>query len=285
MVQALQNGVKGNVWYSLWDKVITLRALEGAFAQVKANKGAAGVDHVSVQAYERDLESNLRKLHEALKAGTYRPSAIRRCYIPKPGSRTERRPLGIPTVRDRVVQTALRAAIEPIYEREFAEHSYGYRPGHHAHQAIERVERKFDEGSNWVVDVDLKSYFDTIPHQPLMARMRERVADGRVLGLLEAFLKQPVQEEGQQAIPRVGTPQGGVVSPVMANVYLNPLDHLMANAGYEMTRYADDMIVQCRSEQEARAALDLITRWCAQAGRSRAPTQKNAEVYCLWHKA
>jgi RNA-directed DNA polymerase len=240
---------------------------------VKANKGAAGVDHVSVQAYERDLESNLRKLHEALKAGTYRPSAIRRCYIPKPGSRTERRPLGIPTVRDRVVQTALRAAIEPIYEREFAEHSYGYRPGHHAHQAIERVERKFDEGSNWVVDVDLKSYFDTIPHQPLMARMRERVADGRVLGLLEAFLKQPVQEEGQQAIPRVGTPQGGVVSPVMANVYLNPLDHLMANAGYEMTRYADDMIVQCRSEQEARAALDLITRWCAQAGLTVHPVK------------
>jgi RNA-directed DNA polymerase len=228
------------------------------------------VDRVSIEAYARDLERNLRTLHESLQAGTYRPAAIRRCYIPKAGS-AERRPLGIPTVRDRVVQTAIRAAIEPIFEREFGEHRYGYRPGRSAHSAVARVERRLCEGSTWVVDVDLTSYFDTIPHAPLRARLRERVADGRVLGRLEAFLKQPVAEEGRQRIPGVGTPQGAVISPVMANVYLNPLDHLRVGAGFEATRYAEDLVVPCRTEGDARRALDAITRWCAQAGRTVHP--------------
>jgi RNA-directed DNA polymerase len=171
------------------------------------------------------------------------------------------------------VQTALRAAIEPIFEREFGEHSYGYRPGRSAHPAVERVERLLCAGSTWVVDVDLKSYFDTIPHAPLRARLRERVADGRVLGLLEAFLRQPVADDGRHTIPDAGTPQGAVVRPVLANVYLNPLDHLLAGAGYEATRYADDLVVQCRTEADARRALERITRWCAQAGLTVHPVK------------
>ena len=272
MVQALVDGVKGGKWYSLWDKVIALRTLEAAFAKVKANDGAAGVDHVSVEAFERDKERNLRALHESLKAGTYRPSAIRRCFIPKAGSK-ELRPLGIPTVRDRVVQTALRAGIEPIFEREFADHSYGFRARRSAHQAIDRVEQQLCAGMSWVVDVDLKSYFDTVPHDALMAKVRTRVADGRVLELIEAFLTQPIAEDGGQWTPTVGTPQGAVVSPVLSNVYLDALDHLMVRAGFEMTRYADDFVIQCRSEEEAKRALAEVTRWCGTAGLTVHPTK------------
>jgi RNA-directed DNA polymerase len=264
MVQALRSGVKGGVWYTLWDKINTPRALASAFAKVKANGGAPGVDRRTVEAFERDKERHLRELGETLAAGTYRPSAIRRCYIPKGGSK-ELRPLGIPTVRDRVVQTALRAALEPIYEREFAEHSYGFRPGRSAHHAIDRVERLLCAGNKWVVDLDLKSYFDTVPHAPLMALVRERVADGRVLALVETFLTQPVEDEGRRMVPTVGTPQGAVISPLLANLYLNPLDHHMAGLGFEMTRYADDLVVQCRSEEDARRALAEITRWCGLA--------------------
>ena len=278
MVQALRDGVKGGVWYSLWDKVLTPRALEVGFAKVKSNQGAAGVDHVSIEAFERNKERYLGELHASLKAGQYRPAAIRRSYIPKSGSK-ELRPLGIPTVRDRVVQTALRAAIEPIFEREFAEHSYGFRPEHHAHQAIERVERLLCEGFRWVVDVDLKSYFDTIPHATLMDLVRRRIADGRVLGLIEAFLKQPVAEEGRRWTPTVGVPQGAVVSPVLANVFLDPLDHLMADAGFAMTRYADDFVIQCRTEEEARRALAEVTRWCEQVGLTIHPSK--TRIVCV----
>lgn len=272
MVQALDDGVKGGMWYSLWDKILRPGVLEAAFAKVKANQGAAGVDHVSVDRFERDKTRNLGGLGESLKDGTYRPSAIRRCFIPKVG-RKELRPLGIPTVRDRVVQTALRDALEPIFEREFADHSYGFRPRRNAHQALDRVEHLLGEGFVWVVDVDLASYFDTIPHGALMARVRERVADGRVLGLIEAFLTQPVEEGTRRQIPSVGVPQGAVVSPVLSNVYLDPLDHLMVREGFAMTRYADDFVIQCRSEEHARRALAEVTRWCGEAGLTVHPTK------------
>ncbi|MBL0197650.1 MAG: group II intron reverse transcriptase/maturase [Myxococcales bacterium] len=272
MVRALEDGVKGSVWYTLWDKFTTLQALESAFAQVKANDGAAGVDHVSVRDFERDRDKHLKALCEALRNGSYRPAAIRRRYIPKVGG-AELRPLGIPTVRDRVVQTALRAGIEPIFEREFADQSYGFRPRRNAHQAIDRVERLLNAGLKWVVDVDLKSYFDTVSHPRLMALVRRRIADGRVLGLIEEFLKQPVDDEGQRWTPIVGTPQGAVMSPLLANVFLDPLDHLMAKQGYEMTRYADDFVIQCRTEDEARRALEEVARWCGIAELTLHPTK------------
>ena len=272
MVQALQNGVKGGRWYSVIDKVLTLRSLEAAFARVKANKGGVGVDHMTIEAFERDKARHLTALHESLRDGTYRPSPIRRCYIPKAGSK-ELRPLGVPTVRDRVVQTALRAALEPIFEREFADHSYGFRPQRSAKMALQRVDSLLRQGSLWVVDVDLKSYFDTVPHAPLMALVKRRIADGRALDLIEAFLKQPIQEEDRRWIPTVGTPQGAVVSPLLSNLYLDGLDHHMAQLGFEMTRYADDFVIQCQTEEAARAALDEVTRWCGDAGLTVHPTK------------
>jgi len=194
MLAALKTGVKGGKWYSLMDKVYPEAALRLAFTQVAANRGAAGVDHVTIATYERDLDANLVRLSEALRSGTYRPQRIRRHYIPKPGSQ-EKRPLGIPTVQDRVVQTALRTVLEPIFERDFAPHSYGFRPGRGCKDALRRVDELLKAGYIHVVDADLKSYFDTIPKDRLLALIGQKVADGRILGLIKAFLEQGVLEE------------------------------------------------------------------------------------------
>jgi len=191
MLTALEQGVKGGKWFSLIDKIHPARTLRAAFSQVAANKGAAGVDHVTVTMFDDRLEENLKRLSEDLQSGLYRPQQIRRHYIPKPGSK-EKRPLGIPTVRDRVVQTAVLNALEPIFEREFAEHSYGFRPGRGCKDALRRVDQLLKAGYTYVVDADLKSYFDTIPHDRLLALVAQKVSDGRVLSLIEAFLKQGV---------------------------------------------------------------------------------------------
>jgi len=212
MLTALEHGVKGGVWFSLMDKVERPANLRSAFAKVKANRGAAGVDHQTVAMYARNLEANLEGLSEELRKDLYRPRAIRRVYIPKPGS-TEKRPLGIPTVRDRVVQAGLRQVIEPIFERDFAEHSYGFRPGRGCQDALRRVDTLLKAGYGYVVDVDLQSYFDTIPHRALMERVRTRIADGRVLRLIESFLTQGVMEEMKTWTPTSGSPQGAVLTP------------------------------------------------------------------------
>jgi len=272
MLAALETGVKGGKWYSLIDKVYSADTLQAAFAQVEANEGAAGVDHVSVDRYGRDLDANLRRLSEELRTGTYRPQAIRRHYIPKPGSR-EKRPLGIPTVRDRVVQTALRMVLEPIFERDFAAHSYGFRPGRGCKDALRRVEELLAAGYRHVVDADLKSYFDTIPKKPLLAMIGRKVTDGRILALIEGFLEQSVMEGAKEWVPEQGTPQGAVVSPLLSNIYLDPLDHLMAEREYEMVRYADDFVVLCRSPQDAAAALAVVQQWTAQAGLTLHPVK------------
>jgi RNA-directed DNA polymerase len=272
MLQALEEGVKGGVWFSLMDKVYAKRNLEAAWKKVAANKGSAGVDHMTVQMFEKNREANLARLHEQLRDGSYRPQPVRRVYIPKLGS-PEKRPLGIPTVRDRVVQTALRNALEPIFERDFAEHSYGFRPGRGCKDALRRVDRLLRDGYRWVVDVDLKSYFDTIPHSQLVSLVKRKVADGRVIALLESYLMQQVMEEAHAWTPEGGTPQGAVISPLLANAYLDPLNHLMEAQGLFMTRYADDMVIQCRDEQEARRALDLLSRWTREAGLTLHPTK------------
>ena len=265
MLTALEQGVKGDKWFRLIDKVYALPNLRKAFARMKANGGAAGVDHVTVEAFERHLEANLEVLAQTLRDGSYRPQAIRRVWIPKPGSK-EKRPLGIPTVRDRVVQAALRAVLEPIFERNFAAQSYGFRPGRGCKDALRRVDTLLKQGYSWVVDADLESYFDTIPHAALLHRVREKVADGRVLGLVAAYLTAQVMETAKGWTPEGGTPQGAVISPLLSNIYLDPLDHLLAGKGYEMVRYADDFIILCRSEAEARTALERIQRWTASAG-------------------
>jgi RNA-directed DNA polymerase len=265
MLTALEAGVKGGQWFSLIDKVYDRRNLESAYQRCKRNQGSAGVDHVTIAQFTADLEPNLEILTRSLKDGSYRPQAIRRVWIPKPGS-SEKRPLGIPTIRDRLVQGALRNVLEPIFERDFAEHSYGFRPGRSTKDALRRVWKLLRAGYTHVVDADLRSYYDTIPHQKLLARIAAKVSDGRVLELVRAFLDQEVMSGLEHWTPEEGTPQGAVISPLLSNIYLDPLDHLMAEEGYEMVRYADDFVILCRSREEAESALSKVASWTAAAG-------------------
>lgn len=265
MRTALDNGVKGGKWYSLVDKVYQRGNLEAAFEKVKRRGGAAGVDHQTAALFEKRKEAHLESIATKLKEGTYRPQALRRVWIEKPGS-TEKRPLGIPTVRDRVVETALLHVLQPIFERDFAPHSYGFRPGRGCKDALRRVNALLKAGYTWVVDADIKSYFDTIPHEALVERVEEKIADSRVVELIRRYLKQGIVEGIREWEPEEGTPQGAVISPLLANIYLDPLDHQMAEAGYEMIRYADDFVVLCRSEGEACAALKRIQEWMMRVG-------------------
>ena len=270
MLTALETGVKGGSWFSLIDKVYASANLEAAFSKVLANGGAAGVDHIRVETFDGRRETNLKKLQDELQSGSYRPQAVRRVWIPKPGSR-EGRPLGIPTVRDRTVQAAVRHVVEPIFERDFAERSYGFRPGRGCKDALRRVDTLLKKGSTWVVDADLKSYFDTIPHDQLIERLREKISDSRVLGLIEQFLKAGTLDGLAQWSPERGAPQGAVLSPLLSNIYLDPLDHLLAEQGFEMVRYADDFVILCRSQEEAQAALDKVVNWVRDAGLTLHP--------------
>lgn len=262
MLAALNNGVKGGVWYSLIDKVFALDNLASAAKQVCANQGAAGVDHVSTKAFASDMEGQLARIRAEIMSGKYRPQPIRREYIDKLGS-TEQRPLGIPTVRDRVVQRALLHVLQPIYEQTFARHSYGFRPGKGCKDALRRVNELLTKGYEYVVDIDLQDYFGSIPHKRLLARLRERVVDGKVLELVEGYLKVGILEDMQEHTPTQGAPQGAVISPLLSNIYLNPLDQQLAQAGLEMVRYADDIVILSRSKEEAQRALELVQAWCA----------------------
>ena len=270
MLAALENGVKGEKWFSLIDKVYRKENLRSAFEKVKKNRGAGGVDNVTVKGFEGDLERQLDKLTEELKAGTYKPQAARRAYITKPGSR-ENRPLGIPTVRDRVCEGALRHVLEPIFEREFAENSHGFRPKHSAKAALRQVDQGLMSGKGFVVDADIKRYFDTIPHEPLLKRIAERIADGRVMEIIRQMLERGVLENREWIDTETGTPQGGVISPLLANVYLNPLDHLMQKAGHMLVRYADDLVILCATQVEAEAAYGLLKAWVEAQGISLHP--------------
>jgi RNA-directed DNA polymerase len=272
MLDALHQGVRGGKWHTLIDKVYSTLNLYAASRSVLGNEGAAGVDHQTVtQFQDRQLEE-LQRLEEELRTGKYQPRPVKRVWIPKPGS-TEQRPLGIPSVRDRVVQTALLHVLEPIFDITFVEHSYGFRKGRGCHHALERIETLLNEGYVHVVDADLKSYFDTMPKDRLMNRVRERVSDSRVLGLVEKFLEQGVMEGLSLWTPETGTPQGAVISPLLANLYLNPLDHLLAEAGIAMVRYADDFVILCRSRTEADQALAKVKQWVEENGLTLHPTK------------
>jgi RNA-directed DNA polymerase len=265
MLDALERGVKGNVWFSLFDKVCRPAALRAAWCGVKANGGSAGSDHQSIEDFERDLETNLSRLEEELRRGIYCPRPIRRVYIDKPGSK-DKRPLGIPCVRDRVVQGALRLVMEPIFEREFSPVSFGFRPGLGCKDALREVDRLLKSGFIHVVDADIKAYFDSIPHDLLMKEVRKYIADGRVLKLLESFLKADILDAMSRWTPEGGTPQGAVISPLLANLYLHSVDLAMTEAGYRMIRYADDFVVLCRDQGEAQAALALVNGLIEQKG-------------------
>jgi RNA-directed DNA polymerase len=272
MLTRLTSGESADrVWFTLVDKTYAPANLQSAFEKVWRNGGSAGADQQTVAHFAQHAEAELARLAEQLRAGTYRPQPVRRAWIPKPGSQ-EKRPLGIPAVRDRIVQGALRHVLEPIFETEFAEQSYGFRPGRGAKDALRRVDTLLKAGHVWVVDADLKSYFDTIPHDRLLALVRARVADGRVLALVERFLRAGVLEESRGWQPtECGTPQGGVISPLLANLYLDPLDHQMAAAGWKMVRYADDFVILCHTEAEAQAALAAVRAWVSEAGLTLHP--------------
>jgi RNA-directed DNA polymerase len=269
----LENKVRGGKWHALNDKVYAELNLYTAARKVTAKEKAAGVDGQSCEAFEEYLLVETRQLSEQIKSQTYRPRAVRRVHIPKPGRPNETRPLGIPTVRDRVVQRAIVNVIEPILDHQFHERSFGFRHERGAHDALRIVEQKLQDGYVYVVDADLKGYFDTIPKDRLLTLIKEHISDSRMLQLIKLFLDQSILEELHEWTPIAGVPQGAVLSPVLSNLYLNPLDHKVAGEGFEMVRYADDFVVLCRSRIEAEAALQMITEWVEAAGLTLHPTK------------
>ena len=271
MLSALGNGVKGGKWFSLMDKVFAPKTLALAWEKVRANRGAAGVDGQSIERFAAKAEPYLAELATALRTGTYRPEAVKRVEIPKGDGKT--RPLGIPTVKDRIVQQAVRLVIEPIFEATFAEGSYGFRPRRGCHDALREVDRLLKAGDTYVVDADLKSYFDTIPHARLMARIEARISDGRVLDLIRGWLNADILTGLERWTPTGGTPQGAVLSPLLANIYLHPLDVALAERGFHMVRDADDFVILTRTRAEAEDALALVETWVTENGLTLHPTK------------
>jgi RNA-directed DNA polymerase len=269
MLAALENGVQGGKWFSLIEKVYRPATLAAAWEQVRANRGAAGIDGQSVERFAAQAERYLGELAEELRTERYRAAPVRRVEIAKADGKT--RPLGIPTVKDRIVQAAVKRVIEPIFEQAFVPTSYGFRPGRGCKDALREVDRLLRAGFTHVVDADLKSYFDSIPRERLQARLEERLSDGRLLALLAQWLSQDIVQGLRRWTPTQGTPQGAIISPLLANLYLHPLDVVMAQRGYQLVRYADDFVILCASAQEAQAALAEVQAWVAANGLSLHP--------------
>jgi RNA-directed DNA polymerase len=292
MLQALARGNEGRKWHTLIDKVHSPVNLREALCKVtRRKKTAAGVDGRSASSVALHAEAEVTLLERLLREGKYEPQPVRRVWIDKPGG-AEKRPLGIPTIRDRIVQTTLLHVIEPIFEHGFAEHSHGFRPGRDAKGAIARVEALLSEGRHWIVDADIKGYFDNIPHQQLLSRVSDKVADSKVLSLLNKFLRQGVMESMKGWSPaETGTPQGAVISPLLANIYLDPLDHQMVAQGREMVRYADDFVILCRTQAEAEEVLEQVSQWMDKAGLTLHPektrivdaNQRGGFEFLGWH--
>jgi len=261
----LENKVRGGKWHTLYDKVTNQQNLYFSAMKVVGKKGAAGVDRQTVEDFSEQCWPELDRLEQELKDETYRPLPVRRVEIPKPGS-NEKRALGIPTVRERVVQTALLHVLEPIFDHTFHPRSFGFRRGRGCHDALRCVEELLVEGYVYVVDADLKGYFDTIPKDRLLELVKQSVSDSAVIRLIMKYLEQEIMSELARWTPESGVPQGAVLSPLLSNVYLNPLDHLMAAKGFQMVRYADDFVILCRSQFEAEAALEEVRAWVAAVG-------------------
>ena len=241
--------------HSLVDKVYQRRNLALAWERVKTNQGSGGTDGVTIEAFEADLENQLNRLHEELREERYTPQPVRRVEIPKRGEVGKTRPLGIPSVYDRVCQQALLNRLEPIFEEVFDPSSFGYRKGRKTKDALGKIWREIEAGNEWIVDADLKDYFGSVDHKKLMALVSQRVSDGRVLKLIEQMLEAGYMEGNRLFPSKRGTPQGGVVSPMLSNILLTPFDKEMRRRGYRLTRWADDWVITCRTGAEARQAL------------------------------
>ncbi|HWR08974.1 group II intron reverse transcriptase/maturase [Sporomusa sp.] len=241
--------------HSLIDKVYHLTNLQRAWERVKENDGAGGIDSVDIQQYGAALAENLGILHEQLKTSAYRPMPVRRVQIPKRGNPGEMRQLGIPTIQDRVCQQALKNRLEPIFDPTFHACSFAYRPERSAHDAMRKIWWEIMEGNRWIVDADLRDYFGSVNHDKLIDMVAEKISDGRVLALIRQILKSGYKEKGVQYPTPSGTPQGGVISPLLSNIYLTPFDNEMVARGYKLTRFADDWLVVCRTKAEAEQAL------------------------------
>lgn len=252
--------------HSLIDKVYQPKNLRAAWEKVKANRGSGGIDGQSIEAFEQHCDEHLHRLHEDLRTDRYQPLPVRRVDIPKAGKPGEWRPLGIPAVIDRVCQQALLNRLEPIFEPLFDDSSFGYRPGRSTKDALRKLWREIEAGAEWIVDADLKDYFVSIDHDKLLTLVAQRVADGRVLTLSERMLTAGAIQHGRLFPTTQGTPQGGVVSPLLSNILLTPFDREMRRRGYQLTRYADDWAVTCRSRQEAEAALRCAEKILATLG-------------------
>jgi RNA-directed DNA polymerase len=244
-------------WYSLFDKVYALPNLWEAWLKVRENRGAAGIDRMTVKRFDEEAYARIEHLQADLRNGTYRPQPVRRVFIPKSGG--GERPLGIPTVRDRIVQQALLQILGPIFEAKFSPRSHGFRPERGCSTALEVVDRAVKHGYEWVVDADIKAFFDTVDHDKLLGAINEEISDGSVLQLIRRILKAGViQPEVNDVEPTdLGTPQGGPISPLLANIFLHHFDAKMAEARYGLVRYADDFVIFARSEEQAVAALQL----------------------------
>jgi RNA-directed DNA polymerase len=237
---------------------ITPMLMQQAFQAVKRNRGAAGVDKVSIKMFDANREENLAALMRELKTGTFRPLPLRRVHIPKGPGTKKLRPLGIPVVRDRVAQEVVRRLLAPIFEPQFHGNSFGFIPKRNCHQAIERVLEFHREGYRVVLDADIQGFFDELSHRVIMGAVAAEVADGNILRLVERFLTAGVMEDGVFKPTSIGTPQGGVISPLLANIVLNHLDWKLHEAGYRFARYADDFVVVCQDQQQAQEALQLV---------------------------
>jgi RNA-directed DNA polymerase len=244
--------------HSLIDKVYDGKNLYRAWRKVRANKGAHGLDRVTIQMFESDLETHLREIQRKLMEHRFEPHPVRRVYIPKPADPKKRRPLGIPVVDDRVVQQAIVQVVEPLFDDEMSSRSYGFRKGRKAHDAIATLIQDVKEGFRVVVDADIASFYDSLDHEVVMSRVRARIADGRVLDLIEAFLKAGISENNVITVPTEGTPQGGVISPWLSNLVLDDLDKALESRGWRHVRYADDFVVLCRSREESEDALAYV---------------------------
>jgi group II intron reverse transcriptase/maturase len=252
--------------HSLIDKVYKRKNLEMAWERVKANRGSGGVDGQTLEVFAEQLDQNLDRLQSELKEGIYQPQPVRQVQIPKMGKPGEFRGLGIPTICDRVCQQALLNRLQPIFEPVFDEANYGYRRGRSTKDALRKVWKEIDSGSEWIVDADLKDFFGSVDHEKLLTLVAQQIADSRVLRLIEAMLKAGSYGKGRLFPTERGTPQGGVASPLLSNILLTPFDREMRRKGYQLTRYADDWVITCKSAAEARAAIDAARRILKQLG-------------------